>query len=75
MMKSSGCVKGRNKYQKGAAKNLRSSLPSVGNSDYENIFNHGVKLTLAQSLLSGKLQIRNLFAGRCGVLLQPCRQQ
>jgi len=51
-------VKGCNKYQKGTAKNLRFSLPLVGNSEFENFINHGLDLTLAQSLDSGKLQIR-----------------
>jgi hypothetical protein len=56
-------VKGCNKYQKGTAKNLRSSLPLVGNSEFENFINHGVELTLAQSSDSGKLQIHTMPVG------------
>jgi len=63
VVKSSSCVKGCNKYQKGTAKNLRFSLPLLGNSEFENFINHGLDLTLAQSFDSGKLQIRVDYAG------------
>jgi hypothetical protein len=48
-------------YQEGTASGLEPSLPLFGDSDYKDKNNHSVKLTLAQSLASGKLQLSTRF--------------